>query len=162
MVQQNVGYAERGRAIRVVLGVPRGCRPWWAGCLPVIARNSTTRNCTTKSRCARHVLQVRKDMVRVALTVQTKNRGAGQRHFPECANGCTDASAETQTAYRSVASARTASSLLHKPRCDLSSSIAGVSSATWKVEALVNCHLTCSALKELGCAHRTFTLGSTD
>jgi hypothetical protein len=31
MVQPNAGYVERGRAIRVVLGVLRGCRPWWGG-----------------------------------------------------------------------------------------------------------------------------------
>jgi hypothetical protein len=29
---ENCSRLKFGRTIRVVLGVPRGCRPWWAGC----------------------------------------------------------------------------------------------------------------------------------
>jgi hypothetical protein len=34
--------------------------------------------------------------------------------------------------------------------------------ATPTIEAPLDCHLTCAALRERICSHRTFTLGSTD
>jgi hypothetical protein len=79
-----------------------------AGCLPVIARNPVNCNYAAKSRCVRHVLQVRKGMVRVGRYLPNEKPRRRAKAFPTVCKRMHEHQLRKSKPYRSLANARTA------------------------------------------------------